>query len=701
MQINRDDHIGPLFKQLPLETRKTYLKLIRNVNEQHLHCNDPILWKKVHYIMTQVIAIRVNAKELKKYSREKKKVAALNPAANPAQAQAAVPAPVVNQAPGQVGLAGNPSKGAQVQNVNQKGVIPPDLKQIKGEMHQENYDKLLKVIKSQFDQNFHDFELTNQLANAVQKYVMSPLVRNRDLVSAICDWISLNRIYLPLGPHLLSVYKKDMAGETLFAKKVMQFYGCSLCSEALSKEAVNQVNAFLSEAAQIFSRSAGKLNPPTENTAVILCVKNGAGGHTAPAQAMATRLEQLGWKTQFVNYDEHLSQEGDPYHVLGLTFEDGSPMSAARVTQRWTQQKHKKAENMIVNSYIEAMLQLKPDLIKDFSGDDLYRNILIPLNPRLILSTISYHWMWKQAYRLPYTKTLLAASDVFFAIEPFNPWYRQLDFPEELRRIHFTAMTDDIELLKSLGKHHYAHWSAKHPNSPIESWIDYFDELKLDPPDAKLPQIFPIGAPIHPAFGAVTDPEEIKKLRVKWGVAEGAMCVCISRGRLGYDTDLGPAIESYRTTEVLPRPVEIHVVCGENELFYQKLVQGAYKDLGPNIKVVPHPLLSLKDFAELRAISTLDDIKAGGGSTFEGWYLISQGSQTLLLLTPGPELWWENSNCEAMEKWGVGVLVKPTTNKIDIINNVIRKGLPQIVHRFQDWRPPFDKCVELLAPTKR
>lgn len=357
--------------------------------------------------------------------------------------------------------------------------------------------------------------------------------------------------------------------------------------------------------------------------------------------------------------------------------------------------KKKKNVARIVGYYVQANKILNPDLFKDDSGGDLLRHRILPLNPQLLITTLAYHWIWKTlAYRVTSAKTLLVASDVFFHREAIMPWYRQQDIPHHLRQMHFTAMTDDLLLLKSMANHHDQYYIQKYPNFPVRSMIPLIKGLYLDS------QIKVIGAPIHPAFKAITESQEIQRLRSKWKLPDGAMSICISRGKLGYDSDFKPALEEYRTKETFPRPVVLQVVCGENTPFYERLRAGEYGDLGPNITINPHPLLAPGDFAELRAISTFDDIKAGGGSTFEGWYLISEGSQCMLLLTPGPDLWWERSNCDAMEKWGVGKTIIAESRRAEIIKEVMENGLPKISNRFPDWKVPFDEVVDLLKVKK-
>lgn len=655
------DTISPIFLDLPTDKQQEALALILKVNERHLHCDDKEVWPRVHYLITEKFALYHKNKQQKR----------LNAAVHPVGG------------PGNLALPPASLFGAR----QASSMIP---------LSQAAYDSILKDLKGGLETTFHDPMFTNPIVEALQQHIMAPLSNNAELVHLVCQWIQLNVMYLPLGTHLLPAYKEDMAGTSSFAKHVMLHNKLLIIPEALSQKTVLQMSAFLSEAAQAHARSYGPTQPRTEQpTAVMLSCKNGAGGHTAPAQAMAARLKERGWRVETINYDTDLSAECDPFQLLGVTFEDGTPMTHTLYITRWQMQKHNSEVARIVNYYIHARQWLAPDLFVDDSGGDLLRNKILPLNPQVLITTLAYHWTWKTlAYRVTSAKTILAASDVFFHREAYMPWYRQQSIDPRLRQMHFTTMTDDLELLKSMGTSHDRYYTTKYPGHPLHSMLPLCNGMQLDS------QISVIGAPIHPAFDAITDAREIARLRQKWGIPEDTMSICISRGKLGYDTDLIPALESYRTTERLPKPVILQVVCGENTPMYERLGAGAYKDLGPNITVKPHPLLDPKDFAELRAISTLDDIKAGGGSTFEGWYLISKGTPSMLLLTPGPKLWWELSNCDAMEKWGVGRTVSEDTNKIAIIKQIMLNGLPSITHRFPDWKPHFDKAVDALLPAK-
>lgn len=621
------------------------LALIETVNERHLHCEDSEMWPKALYLITQQFAIDYFK------NREKRQLAGQSPPMPPE--------------------------------------IDPDTSST-SPLSQVDYSFLLDLVKKNLEQEFCDPLFTQPILEALQHHILSALSGNRALVGLLCRWVALNALFLPLGIHLLSSFKEDMAGSSLFAKYFLFLKQFKLLPEARSEKTLLQMAAFLSEVGQAHGRSYG----PTANLdgppcAVMLSVKNGAGGHTAPTQAMAARLKERGWRVETIHYDEELSSDEDPFSLLGVTFEDGTPMTTHLYQTRWRMQKQQKEISRLVGYYIGARKLLTPDLFVQSAGGRLLRHKILPLNPKLLITTLAYHWCWKSlAYRAVGAKTLLVASDVFLHSQALLCWYRQETLERHLRQIHFTVMTEDLELLCSNGKHHDRYFSQKYPGHPLDSLALKYSGFQVNE------QISLVGAPIHPAFEAITDSQEIQRLRDKWKVPEGAISVCISRGKLGFTSDLVPALEGFRTQEPLPSPVVLQVVCGENTVFYQQLLAGSYKDLGPNITVRPHPLLAPKDFAELRAISTLDDIKAGGGSTFEGWYLISKGTPSLLLLTPGASLWWEISNCEAMEKWGVGRMVFETADKVAILRQVIEQGLPKISTPFLNWKPLFDKVVD-------
>jgi hypothetical protein len=653
------DSVHPFFAGLPEKVQRETLALIKVVNERHLHCEDSWAWPQAHYLITGLIYRDFTAK------------------VNKRKPLAQIPVQVV--VPQQI----TPDPLKVLPTRQYSSMVP---------LSQKEYNKQLIAVKSQMNATFHDPLFVDPVAEALQQHIMTPLSDNSELVRLLCHWVGLNVIFLPLGTHLLQAFMLDMAGESPFAKYVMVKAKVTLLPEARSQKVLAQMNAFLAEVAQAHSLSCVPTPPRSEQpTAVILSVKNGAGGHTAPAQAMAARLKERGWKVETIHYDTDLSAECDAYQLLGITFEDGTPMTETLYVTRWKMQKQNKEVSRIVGYYVGARKRLAPDLFVDDSGGDLLRHKILPLNPQLLITTLAYHWTWRSlAFRVTGAKTILVASDIFFHQEALCPWYRQQNIECDLRRMHFTTMTDDMELLSGMGVSHDQYFTKKHLGSAIDYLAPFYEGFSLDS------QVSVIGAPIHPAFDAITNAKEIKRLRKKWGVPDGAISVCISRGKLGYDIDLIPALDSFRTIEHLPKPVVIHVVCGENTQFYNRLVAGDYKNLGPNITIIPHPLRAPKDFAELRAISILDDIKAGGGSTFEGWYLISKGIESMLLLTPGATLWWEIPNCDAMEKWGIGRTITETVSKIKILQEVILNGLPPITHRFPDWKNPFDKTVDGL-----
>lgn len=647
-------NIHPLFLKLPEDIQREILVLIIKVNEDHLHNEDGQSWGRVHFLITEFFATNFNAAEKKKD-----------------KAVAVIPADqlVIDDTQG----------------------LPKRTAKVISALHAENFNSLREQIQNNLDGLFHDSLFVAPILQALQNHIFSGLNQHAELINLICRWIQLNSMYLPLGTHLVEAYKADMSGVTHFYQYVMARHGMFLIPEALSEKTIARVTAFLAEAAQANCRTCPPPGPLTDRpTAIMLTCKNGAGGHTAPTQAMASRLKESGWRVEMVYYDTDLKEDADAYRLLGITFADGSPMTEDLFMTRWQMQKQQRKVSDIVRFYVHAKKILEPDLFVDDSGGELLRGKILPLNPQLIVTTSAYHWSWRSAYRVPTVKTILVASDVFFHREAIFAWNRQKNMPAELRQIYFTTMTDDLELLKGMAQHHDNFFKLKFPGRKLDSMQPFFGGFELDD------QIDVIGAPIHPSFNAVTDPQEIQRLRKKWNVPDGAVSVCISRGKLGYDTDLVPALEGYRTQELLPKPVVLHVVCGENRQFYERLCEGSHANLAPNITIIPHPLLKPADFAEIRAISTMDDIKAGGGSTFEGWYLISKGAESLLLLTPGRKLWWERSNCDAMEKWGIGRTVEENSTKIPVLKEILEKGLPKIKYSFPDWKKPFDHLVTKL-----
>jgi hypothetical protein len=656
--------IHPYFRELPEDVQQKGLKLINEVNELHLHCDNPELWKKVHLYITLFFAVD--------YKKKIQKKSAINP-----------PDRHINASP----------KPNDAVKTSQK-----DPKLFRSPLNQSAYDHYLQQFVTEIESIFHDPQLTKPVIEALQKHIMTPLASNRELVQKLMGWFIQNALFLPLGVHLFDSYLQDMQGKTVFSNAILPTFDLEADPESLSLQTQSYVKAFLSEVGEANSRTSASYNPdPVHPTAVVLSVKNGAGGHTAPHQAMEARLKERGWRVHTILCDVDMSSKNDPFYLLHTTFADPNQrMTKELFNTLWRLPKQNRDVADIVEYYIRANMVLKPELFEDESGGDLLRKTIIPLKPHVIITTCAYHWSWKAlAYRIPHLKVLLAASDVFFHFSAFMPWARQVNFDPNMRHIHFTAMTEDLKLLRSEGDHHDQYFLKKYPDYPLQAWRPAFKHLVLDS------QISVIGAPINPAFDITTDEGQIKRLKIKWGIPENCLSICLSRGKLGFTKDFNEALNGYQTQEKLALPVILNVVCGHNEEFYEQLTTKIKQGwvLGPNITVVAHRLLAPKEFAELRSISTIDDIKAGGGSTFEGWYLRSKGLNMMLLLTPGPTLWWENSNCDAMEEWGVGRVSTEKTNKISILKDILQNGLPKVTHLFPDWKAPFDQCMDTLITT--
>jgi hypothetical protein len=616
---------------LPAEDQDKIRALVDSVNRDHLHCTDSNTWERVSKVILENIA----TKKLKENH--------------------------------------------------------PD------EFVDTNHEILLMHtldLRDELKKTFYDPDFTDQILAAFQTYISSPFEDDADLVIYLKQWIDSNKIYLPLGVHLLPAFVKDMKGETLFSQKIMKLgqkdYEINL--NAQSKLVYSMMEAFLAEVAEANNRClAGFPREGDLKTAVVFSVKMGAGGHIAPHKAMAARLAERNFRVETIHYDADLNPDYDVFQVLGLTFEDGEPMTMDLYSTRWREQKHNQEVSGIVGQYIGLMYMIHYDEFRNYSGRDLLMS-LKAINPSVIVTTLAYSWVWKAvAFRLSSAKTLMVASDVFFNSNVLGAWYRQIDLLPKHRQLHFGVMTDDVELLRDQGKAHDQYYNSKYPNDTHDLLVPMFDQFVLDS------QVSVIGAPINPSMKATINPIEIMELRKKWGVPDGSVSVCISRGRYGFDADLKDAIECYRTQESFPKPVVLFVVCGENKPFYQRLVGGEFNDIGPNITIHPLPLLSANDFSEVRSISIADDIKAGGGSTFEGWYLISQGVKSYLLLTPGPTLWWELVNCWAMKKWGVGQVFTENESKVAIVTDLIVNGPKTLTNKFPDWKPSFDATIDSLV----
>jgi hypothetical protein len=662
--INTGD-LDPLFLRLPQEIQQANLALIDEVNKKHLHCEDLHQLKNSLLRITQGYILWFQEKALKVVHQR-------------TQSPLATPEPV-NQPNGNT-----PQNPLPSQDSPQKQVTRSENFTISSIHHTLLQMKLSKIL----EETFCDTQFAKEVAQSFADHIMTPLKDHGILVESIYNWVIQNIMYLPLGENLMLAFDEDANQSSLFSKYVCSWYKAQLIEEAKQDQTKNCVKNFLAKVNQINSQALSKLQgivPPNKKSALVLSVKNGAGGHTAPHLAMKHHLETLGWDVAILNYDEDFSKDDDPFFNLGMTFEDGSPMTSTTISTKWKMQKQQKEKRRIVSFYCNANVNQTGFKEKNV-GLDLLKKV-IAIRPELIITTLAYHWCWKSlAYRQGFAKTFLVASDVFFHREATYPWYRQKSFRDSLRRLYFSSMTDDPELL-DMGKLHDRYYEKKMKGQPFHALRPLFEGLKKDD------QIFMIGAPIHPAFQAITDPNKIMDLKKKWGVQDGEMCICLSRGKLGYNSDLEPALESYRTKEVLPNPVVIMVVCGENEAFYQRLKGGDFQNLGPNIRIQPYPLMKPQDFAEIRAICSFDDIKAGGASTFEGWYLISSGSQAKLLLTPGPDLWWENGNCLAMERWNVGAMVEENNTKIPIIKKWMQPHPMQMVSKFPDWKALFENAI--------
>ena len=750
--------VDPKFRMLPGEEQSEWVELLDRVNREHLHCEDRQTWHNVHRYITGVIgSLQSSEPPAKKYlprppvppapsnsifyvsedessfesanfeapsvdgaseTSDKRSAdstdAAVQVDANTALADAAVQVDA-NTALADVALKADANKDTDSDSetasnpdlpdpVAGRGLLPKMQipldaligKRDAGHMFALNHKRgqeLLKVVRDELESVFHDPEFTDQVMEAFLTHLYVPLKKHAELVREMVRWVFHNATYLPLGEHLMEGYLRDMRGESTFAQHIIR--ELNYLPEALSEAVCGHVRAFLTDVGRINSSALAQCKPSKEEapTAIVLSVKVGAGGHTAPHRAMEARLKECGYRVATVHYDTDLPEDEDLFRMLGITFEDGTPMTKYLFGARWVQQSRNVSQAFVVRHYINYFSSVYSQLIRDRSGHDLLFKKVLPLNPSIVVTTLAYHWSWTAlAWRLPpRVKTLLVASDAFFHNRALVPWHRQLDLPAFGRKLHFPVMTDDLELLRSFVKHHDDYYTKQNPGESFDAWHGRANTFNLDD------QITVIGAPINPSFNVDVSESGIAMLRHKWGLPADAVSVCISRGKLGWSNDLTEALEGWRTSAVFVKPVYIQVVCGENELFYENLLNGGYADLGPNITVVPHPLRQPADFAELRAISIIDDIKPGGGSTFEGWYLISRGVQSKLLLTPTEELWWERSNCDAMRKWNVGVTIEKGMSKVEVLQDLLASGLKPITHKFPDWRPAFDRIVKELT----
>jgi hypothetical protein len=705
----------PSFLALPDEVKEKNIQFFERVNAIHLHCELEKNWEQSLFYITHKYG-EWFVKKLKKfalhsYSSSNSLTSAVD------AAKISTPAPPLDAAnsPATPVDAANPATTPA--NIAKPVITLADAAKITTPVHQVDATnsplktkveirKLRKLMTFEIllltrqlirclSELYSNSLIATQVSNIAQKEIVEAYKNDAALVNLLLHWIRLNAMYLPLGEHLLKQYKKDMKKNSPFHNHVLIWENAIPLEEALRKDTVLSMEKFLKKAASILHEDLEKVKrevtqeKSNQPRVLMLSLKNGAGGHIAPHDAMAQYLAiQLGYNVKTIRYDTDISGN-DLIKQLGITFENNEPMDTHLYKTRWHMQKQKKEESRILKWYIESR-QTKSHAF-DW-GQDLLKQA-VSFNPHLIITTCAYHWCWKSlAFRLASAKTILVASDVFFHREALMVWYRQQTLDVRLRRVFFTTMTNDLELLKSFSTHHDNYFQKKSPSGKITSLKPLTDGFTIDE------QVTVIGAPTRDSFSAVTDVNELKEIRLKWGVENGAFVVVISRGQLGYTEDFIPALKAYETDEKLARPVELHVVCGENDVFYNQLQN--VKNPGPNIKIVPHKKLSPPDFAALRAIAELDDIKAGGASTFEGWKLISSGALSNMVLVAGEELFWERSNIDAMVKWNVGFEAKNGESKIPILKNLMKNRPQPILNRYPDWKAPFKNVVENLMTGK-
>lgn len=561
---------------------------------------------------------------------------------------------------------------------------------------EEIQSRHIAQLKAALEETFLDPNFTDQILSAFQTHIGLPFEDDPALVKALGIWVFENILYLSKGEHLMRAFEEDMEGASGFSEKILHL------SERGYRKHPDGASERVSISMRNFLRNVREANErfmhdfPKEvnaETAVVLSVKNGPGGHIGPHKAMAARLEERNFKVITIHYDTDLDAGNDPFKVLGLTFENGEPMTEEQLKTQWVEKGKNLEVVKIINCYVASMKSMYPQLFRARSGVHLLTS-LKKINPALIVTTMAYHWTWRSAYRLPAAKTFLVASDVFFHYFGLQVWYRQPELARKHQQIHFGVMTSDLQLLRDYGRVHDEFWIGKYPDGEHDLFVPKFNGFVLDN------QVSVVGAPINPTIKAITEEEELARLRQKWNIPEGSVSVCISRGKIGESQELEEAIESYRTQEHFPKPVVLLVVCALNESFFNRINAGEFNNLGPNVTVRALPLLTPGDFGEVRSISTADDIKAGGGSTFEGWYLISKGVKSVLFLTAGAtavaELWWEKVNCAAMQKWGVGQVFVPKQSKVSILTSVIENGPRTITNKFPRWEEPFDNAVRTI-----
>lgn len=234
--------------------------------------------------------------------------------------------------------------------------------------------------------------------------------------------------------------------------------------------------------------------------------------------------------------------------------------------------------------------------------------------------------------------------------------------PDLVITTHFLP-NEIITALKKRGKFHnklvtcitdyypHAFWRAR----GVDLYITPNEDLakRLGQLGVASNQIAPLGIPIDPVFAEKQDSD---KLRMKLGLESRRFTILIASGGFG----VGPIEELVREVLKIQAPIQVLVVCGNNEKLKESLTNLATGQTGKL-----HVYGFVHNMHELMSCADLMVTKSGGLTTSEA---MAKGLPMIILYPiPGQE----QSNCDFIVRHGAGKLVENPVAARKLIETLI------------------------------
>lgn len=479
------------------------------------------------------------------------------------------------------------------------------------------------------------------VTNAYHRHIAKNLIGEDILCELLAFWIYSKRHYLSIGVPLVDIIEKDILEGSVISplwnkqdfKHAREIY--------LSENGKQHLKAFFEDVANFASQHRVK---PIRKKVVILTDRNG-GAHLSIAKSIKAALKKENYHPKILKL-HRVYQKNDPLARAGMVFGDGTPVTVAEVSQRFSIMQNKEPLDTEIRSWTCLLRETTNTESSDYDLPAVVKKVQ-ELRPSLIINTLPYnpHTILPHLLNVP---MFIPQADFDFHKECRKIYNVQEWLPAGQRRITFgipDAHVKDKELL--------------HDDDSIHI----------------------VGYPTRPIFNTGASEVMMKALIEKYRIPENEKMLVIMMGRMPSTQYLVSAVSQLAEREcLLGEKLQIFVICGENETAKTQIME--ITSQSSQSKTKTFYVLGLTDADETASLLTLTASRNGVLWTKAGGSTVGEAIKLRLKLLIFAGYDWENHNKEYAIEMGFGKEITRNEhgwyNLKDVLQEALKMPRPTI-----------------------